>query len=301
MQIVHTPYRMFDRVRSFLAVMEEGSVNKAARRLGIAQPTLSRHIQSIEQETGGALFERGTKGMAPTDLGFFVRDRLKPLLVEYDMAKADIRAFAEGRHLQLRIGYIGLAAARFLNPALTELRKTHPDIKLLLFDQTPSEQLKALRNGHLDVALIGQEAAALGEDFYKRRAAKLGVCVVLPDSHPLSRKSSISMASLKGEKFIGVSEEAVPGRNQWMTNLCAKAGFKPRFIALTKDVSETFTLITSEGAVTLLPDYIDSQAPPGTAYVHITDKWAHWSFYVLRQRGKGSPAARQLVDLILKI
>ncbi len=291
---------MFDRIRSFLAVMEEGSVNKAARRLGIAQPTLSRHIQSLEQETGGALFERGTKGMAATDLGFFVRDRLKPLLNEYDMATADIRAFADGRHLQLRIGYIGLAAARFLNPALAELRKTHPNIKLLLFDQTPSDQLKALRDGHLDVALIGQEAAALGDDFYQRRAAKLGVCAVLPDNHPLSRKSSAPMSSLKGEKFIGVSEEAVPGRNQWMINLCAKAGFKTDFIAHTKDVSETFTLVASEGAVTLLPDYIESHSLPGTCYVRISDKWAHWSFYVLRQRGKGSPAARDLVNRISK-
>jgi DNA-binding transcriptional LysR family regulator len=298
MQFVHIDCLMLDRIRSFLAVIEEGSVNRAARRLGIAQPTLSRHIQSIEQEFGGVLFERGTKGMAPTDLGFFVRDRFKPLLAEYDMARADTRAFAEGRHLQLRIGYIGLAAAQFLNPALASLRKEFPELKLLLFDQTPSEQLEALREGRLDVALIGQEAAALGTDFYQRRAARLGVVVALPEDHPLTGEVAVSMSSLMGEPFIGVSEEAVPGRSQWMKDLCARAGFKARFVAETKEVSETFTLIASERAITLLPDYIGPQSPPGTRFVRVSEKWAHWSLYVLRQRGRGSPAARRLVDLI---
>lgn len=289
---------MLERIRSFLAVMEEGSVNRAARRLGVAQPTLSRHIQSLEQEMGGPLFDRGTKGMAPTDLGFFVRDRFKSLCAEIDMARADIRAFAQGRHYQLRIGYIGLAAAKYLNPALNELRKSFPDQKLLLFDQTPLQQLEGLRDGSLDVALVGQEAAALGDDFYQRRAAKLGVIAVLPEEHPLSGEQSVQLISLKGDSIIGVSDEAVPGRNQWIRDMCAKAGFKASILAHTKDVSETFTRIVSEGAVTFLPDYVTPNPPPGIRFVRISDKWAHWSLYVLRQRGRGSPAARKLVDFI---
>lgn len=291
---------MLDRIRSFLAVLEAGSVNRAAGQLGIAQPTLSRHIQSLEQEIGGPLFERDNKGMLPTDLGFHLRDSFEPILKNYDLALADACAFAQGRQQQLRVGYLGLAATKFLSPALSKVKAAHPDIQLLLFDQTPVEQLDALKAGKLDVALIGQEGAAQTNEFYKRRAAKLGVCAVLPSEHPLAQSPTLSLSQLKGDHFIGVTPKDVPGRNAWMTQLCSRAGFKPRFIKNSESVTETFTLIAGEQAVTLLPDYVSIQPPPGVVFCRLTDKWACWELFVLRQRGRGSAAARQLVDWIGK-
>lgn len=289
---------MLERVRSVLVVLEEGSVNRAALRLGVAQPTLSRHVQSLEQELGAPLFERGPKGMQPTDFGYFLRDKFAPILKQWDLTRADVSAYAQGRSNQLRVGYIGLAAAKYLNPALATLKREFPDLKLLLFDHTPFEQIQSLREGHLDVAIVGQEGAAMAEDFYQRSPARLGVCVTLSMDHPLSSRESFSLSELESERFVGVSEKAAPGRNNWIVQLCAKAGFKPQFIAETNTVSETFTLVASERAVALLPDYVDGSPPPGIAYCRLSDKWASWKLYVLRQRGRGSNAARRLVDLI---
>ena len=300
MHFSYTPVLMLKRIRNLLVVMEEGTVNRAARRLGVAQPTLSRQIQSLEQEFGAQLFERGSWGMRPTDLGFYVRDIFSPIISDYDLAAAEIHAFAQGRHQQLRVGYIGLAAAKYLNPALAKLKLEFPDLKFLLFDQTPLEQVKALHEGQIDVAIIGQEGAALADDFYQRCSARLKVIVVLPIDHPLSSQTSISLSELGSELFVGVAEEAVPGRNNWITHLCSKAGFSPRFIAQTNDVSETFTLVASERAVALLPDYIEGVPPPGITYSRLSDKWARWSLYVLRQRGRGSAAGRRLVEIIGK-
>jgi len=289
---------MLGRIRSVLAVLEEGSVSRAARRLGVAQPTLSRHIQSLEQEIGAPLFERGSWGMRPTDLGFQLRERMGPVLKHYDVARAEVMAFAQGRHQQVRVGYLGLAAARFLNPALRALKEAHPDVKSVLLDQTPAEQLQALREGTIDVALIGQEGAALAEDFYQRCPVRLPVCVVLPIDHPLCGQEVFSLKKLIGESFVGVSDEAVPGRNRWITDLCVKAGFRPRFIAQTQTVTETFALVAGEGGVALLPDYLEGSAPPGVAFRRLSDRWARWGLFVLRQRGRGSPAARFLVDVL---
>ncbi len=289
---------MLARLRSFLAVIAEGSVNRAALRLDVAQPTLSRQIQSLEQEIGGPLFERGPHGMQPTDLGFFVRDKFTPVLKSYDLACAEAIAFAQGRHTQLRVGYIASAAARFLNPAIRSLKEEFPDLKLALFDQSPAEQLDALRRGTIDVAMIGQEGAALARDFYQRCRARLPVCVALPADHTLAGQTSFPLAALKSELFIGVSEDSVPSRNHWITQLCARAGFRPRFAANTANITETFALVASEGAVSLLPDYLNGAPPPGVAYRRLSDKWARWDLTVLRQRGRGSAAARRLVDLI---
>ena len=291
---------MLERIRSVLAVIEEGGVNRASRRLGISQPALSRQIQSLEQEIGAPLFERGSWGMRPTDLGFFVRNRFAKLIQEHDLAVAEAMAHAQGRHQQLRIGYLGLAAARFLNPALAILKNEFGEMKLLLFDQTPMEQLHALREGRLDIALVGEGDAGPTDDFYQRRAATLGVCAVLPADHAAVRGESVSLALLRNERFIGVAETAAPGRNRWMNTLCAKAGFKPRILAQTENVGETFTRIAAEGAVTLLPDYLTGPPPPGVACVRIAERWAVWHLSVLRQRGRGSPAARRLVELLVR-
>ncbi len=289
---------MLERIRSLLTVLAEGSVNRAARRLGVAQPTLSRHIQSLEQELGAPLFERGSWGMRPTDFGFFVRDKFAPLVRDHDFARAEALAFAQGRHQQLRVGYIGLAAARYLNPALASLRREFRGLKLLLFDQTPAEQLQALREGRIDVAVVGQEGGVLGEEFFRRQAARLGVRVALPADHPLAALPSLALVQLKRERFVGVSEQAVPGRNKWIKQLAAKAGFRPRLLADSGSITETFALIAGEGAVALLPDYLDGSPPPGITYVVLSDKWATWTLYVMRQRGRGSAAAIRLVDLI---
>ncbi len=285
-------------VRTFMTVMEEGSVNRAAARLGVAQPTLSRQIQALEQEVGGKLFERGSWGVRPTDLGFKLREVMAPVLKSYDQAWAEVSAHAQGRNTQLRVGYIGLAATRFLTPALAKLREEFPDLKLWLFDQTPREQLTALRAGEIDVALIGQEGAALADDFYKRKVRRLGVCVALPSDHPLAGAESLSLSALAGSSFIGVSESVLPGRNTWMTALCAKAGFKPRFVAQSMEVSETFARVVGESAVSLLPDYAESTPLPEVVFRRINDPWATWDFYVLRQRGRGNAAIRRLVELV---
>ena len=298
MHFLYTP-KMLNRIQSMLAIMAEGSVNRAALRLGVAQPTLTRHIQSLEQEIGGALFERNVRGMRPTALGFFVRDQFEPIIKSYELAQAEAVAYAQGRHEQLRIGYINSAAQRFLTPALAELRKLLPDLKLILFALTPMEQLEALRAGKIDVALIGQEVATLADDFYLRNAGTLGVCAVVPADHKCAGMKTISLSSLANDRFIGVAEAVVPGRSTWISGLCAKAGFKPNFIAKTSHVTETFTRIAADNAVTLLPDYLSGNPPPGTAYCRLTDKWANWKLSVLRQRGSGLKAARTLVELIV--
>lgn len=289
---------MLKEIGNVLVVMEEGSVNRAAKRLGMAQPTLSRHIQALEQELGAPLFERGAWGMRATDFGFFVRDRFGPLVRDYELALAEGLAFAKGRHGQLRIGFIGSAAAKYLNPALAVLKREHPTLKLFLFDQTPFEQLRSLREGNIDVAIIGQDAAAQGEDFYQRCAARIGVLAVLPADHPSGGQASLRLADLKGERFVGVAEEAVPGRNAWIKTLCAKSGFRPSLIANTHSVAETFALVSGENAVALIPDYWDGQAPPGVCFVPLSDRHADWKLMVLRQRGAGQSGARRLVDLI---
>jgi len=289
---------MIELFRSFLLVLEEGSLNRASARLQTTQPSLTRQMKALEHEIGGPLLERMTSGVKPTSLGNEIASKMGPLLESYDLALAEFRRLARGQSAELRIGYIGSAAHAYLNPALGALRRQHPESKVKLFDFTPCEQMKALEDGEIDIALIGQEGASLSKEFYTRRIATLGACVALPSDHPLARKKELRPADLKGEVFVGAPENEVPGRNQWVARICRKGGFRPKFTVEGHSIGESFSLVASEGAIMILPDYFAQKPPPGTILLPLIDGSATWDLLLIWQRGRASKVLKAMVALL---
>ncbi len=289
---------MIDRIRALLTVLEEGSVNRAAVRLRITQPALSRQMQALENDIGGKLLERETSGVKPTALGHAMVKSMRPLVENYDAAMAELRRQARGERSELRVGYLISAAQSVLTPALARLRKSHPQVKLKLHDLSPREQIDGLRSGELDVALIGQEGAVAAREFYSATLCSLGVCVAVADSDELAAQKKIALKELKGRSFIGIDEDQMPGRNQWMAALCKAAGYKPRFAVIVDGVTNVLSLVASENAVTLLPAFFREFKHPGVVFVPVPDTRAKWDFIVLWQRGKVPASTRALVNAL---
>lgn len=289
---------MIDRVRALLTVIEEGSVNRAATRLRITQPALSRQMKLLESEVGGKLLERETSGVKPTGLGHVLVKVMRPVIGSYDAALAEVRRQARGSRSELRVGFLISAAQPILSPAVERLRATYPEMKLKLHDMSPREQIDALKSGELDLALIGQEGAIAARDFHSLKICSLGVCAALSTSDPLASRDRISLKDLARHDFIGVDEEQMPGRNRWITSLCRAAGFKPRFIAIPDGITHVLSMVASESAVTLLPGYFKANTHPGIVFVPVSDPKARWDFIVLWQRGKTPAITTALVDAL---
>jgi DNA-binding transcriptional LysR family regulator len=294
----HSLGGIMDRIRALLTVIEEGSVNRAAVRLRITQPALSRQMQALENEIGGKLLERETSGVKPTGLGHALVKSMHPLVTSYDAAMADLRRQARGERAELRVGYLMSAAQAILTPALTRLRKVQPDLKLKLHDMSPREQIDGLRSGELDVALIGQEGVVAAKEFHSLKLRSLGVCAAVSSSDILATQKRITLKQLKGRDFIGVDEHHMPGRNRWMAALCKTAGFKPRMAVIVDGITNVLSLVVSESAVTLLPDYFLKSSHPGITFVPVSDAEARWDFIVLWQKGRASTSTRALVDAL---
>ncbi|MHA3772678.1 LysR family transcriptional regulator [Verrucomicrobiota bacterium sgz303538] len=289
---------MLAQLRSFLVVVEEGSLNRAATLLRISQPALSRQMQALEAEIGGRLLERTSSGVQPTDAGHALAARMRPILSEYEAAMAEARRLVRGQKEQLRIGYLASAAQQYLTPALTALRRAHPEVKVSLMDLSPGEQMHALRKGDLDVALIGQEGCLLARDFYTRKLATLSVVAVVPADHPLAKRKRVHLEELKGERFIGAPDSDMPGRNRWITELCRNAGFRPKFVQDADSLSHSLALIASEGAVTLFPDYLRNYPAAGIAMIPVEDRDATWDFLVVWQRGRTAGPLAALLEAL---
>ncbi len=287
-----------DLLRSFLAIVEDGSLNKAAERLRVSQSTLTRQMQTLEDEVGGRLLERSKTGVALTAAGYTLHDRARPLLNAFDAALVETRKVARGKSSQLRLGYMMSAAADYLHPALTALRRAHPEVKVILRDLSPGEQIAALRRGELDLALIGNPGTYLAREFFVRRLASLPVLVALADNHPLATAATVRLADLRREIFVGALEQDMPGHNKWLVQLCRRAGFRLRGVLDSDSLSHGLATIVSEGAVALLPEYAAQMRVPGVVFRPLRDANVKWDLAFVWQRGKTSIPVRAMLDAL---
>lgn len=289
---------MLERIRTLMIVIDEGSVNRAAARLRISQPALSRQVQWLEREFGGKLLERESSGVKPTGLGHSLIKSMTPVLRAYDAALVAARRQARGQLSEVRVGYLISAAQAVLAPALESLRLSHPGVRMRLFDMSPREQIAALRAGEVDVALTGQEGLVAARDFHSLTLCSLGVCVALAMRDPLAARENLMLRDLKAHDFLGVDEHEMPGRNPWIAALCRKAGFKPRFIGSVDGVTHLLSRVASDTCVTLLPDYFLDSGHPGVLFRAVRDTHARWDFILLRQKGRMTPAMRASVEAL---
>ena len=288
------------QLRAFLAVIEEGSLHRAATRLSVSHSALSRQMQALEHELGGKLLERSSTGVQPTAGGYALAARMEKLLVTYDSAMLEVRRLVRGETERLRIGYLASAYEEYLAPALKRLCQLHPRIKVKLFDLFPGEQITALRRGEIDVALTQEIGDLLGRDFYARELAATESIVSLPAGHRLASRKQVEIAELENETFVVGTEDRVPGYRRRLAQICRNCGrFRPKVIDNSGDLSSKLAMVANEDAVALLPAYMRHQASPGVVIVPVADARATWKLFVVWQRGKTAGPLLTLLDSLL--
>lgn len=286
-----------DLLRSLFAVVECGSLSKAAGQLRVSQSTVTRHIQALETEIGGHLLARGHHGAALTAAGHALVKGMRPLVTKADGVISDVRKLARGQSASLRVGYLMSAAAEFLTPAIAALRESHPEIKVRLVDLSPAEQIRALRDGELDVIMLGNLNADIPREFYVRRIATLPVMVALPAAHPLAQPESLTLGDLRHELFIGARADTIPGFNHWIKQACRPFRFRPRFVEDATSMTHTLTLLVAENAVTLLPSLAAGLRVPGVVFRPLRAPRLRWELQLAWQRGRITEPVRELVNV----
>lgn len=277
-----------DLLRSFFAVVEHGSLNKAAAHLRVSQSTLTRQMHALEHDVGGRILERGASGVALTASGRLLFDGTRPLMAKFDGLVEEVSKLARGQSATLRVGYLMSAAGEYLSPALATLRRTNPEVKVRLVDLSPGEQIEALRKGTIDLALVSGVKAVVAREFFVRRVAVLPLIVALPETHRLAARAELRLTDLRGENFIGANDRDMPGNRQWLVQLCRRARFRPRFVAESESLTQALALVVAEHAIALLPAYSASARVPGVAFRPLRAAGATAELLVAWQRGKAT-------------
>ena len=215
-------------LRYFQAVAEELSYSRAARRLRVAQPALTRAIQEIEAQLNAPVLERTRHYVRLTPAGTTLLRESSLLLERWDESLARVRRTAAGEEGELRLGYIGPPTQLFLGRLLAEYRGLFPKVSLHLEERTPERVWEMVAKGRLSMALTRPVALSegLGLRTLLLREERLGVAL-RPD-HPLAGHSVLPWTSLTDTPLLVLARREGIGLHDAVLAGCRNAGFAPR-------------------------------------------------------------------------
>jgi DNA-binding transcriptional LysR family regulator len=234
-------------LRYFQAVAEDLSFSRAARRLHIAQPALSRAVKQLESTLGVAVFERTRHHVRLTPAGAVLQRETGVLLEQLEESLRRVRGTAAGEEGDLRLGYIGPPTQPFLGRLLREYRKRFPRVALHLEERTPERVWEMVAKGRLSAAITRPVHAheALGLRTIVLREERLGI--VVPSGHPLAGRKSVLWTMLKREPLIVLARREGMGLHDAVIAGCRRAGFTPR-LAHTPSLIGTVMSYVEAGA-----------------------------------------------------
>lgn len=254
-------------LRYFIAVAEENHFGRAAERLHMAQPPLSRAIRQLEAALGVDLLERTSRRVALTPAGAAYLHEAREVLGAVDAARARARRVADGREGRLTVGCVGSATYSLLPALARALRAELPNVEVRFRgEMLAPDQVAALRDGALDLGLLRHtEGLAPGLRVTVLREDRLLVAV--PQDHALATRDQVAIAELEHEELVLHGGSAGSAMRRLVTSLCEEAGFAAH---VAHEVAETSTLLTFVAAglgIAVVPEPTALLGVPGVVHV----------------------------------
>lgn len=254
-------------LRYFVAVADELNFTRAAEKLRLAQPSLTRQIRSLEAELGVRLFDRSRNRVVLTEEGRnFLADARRLVALSVESVRA-VQRFSRGESDQLNLGYLFKFNFDLLPATLRTFSVRCPEIAVNLFDLSPAAQLRALEARKIDLGFVGlHPGTSPASPLVWERVARHRIVVALPAHHPLARKHRIPIADLRSVFFVAMSDETHPGSRAWLNGLCQPGGFSPRVLQDVDLETGLMTFVAEGLGVTLAREQIRNLPHRGVVF-----------------------------------
>jgi DNA-binding transcriptional LysR family regulator len=289
-------------LRYFTAVAEESTLVAAAKRLGVAQPALTRQIHALERELDVELLDRGPKGTTLTPAGEVVVASARHVIRQVDAAVERARAASRGLagRCVLCAGARPLASG-FVARLLARLGTQYPDIDLGVIEGTLLRQFRALQVGEADMGIGVPPPSTFPELASETLHLSIFDAALIPDANPLSRRSSLEIGELAPETFLSWGSNAAADIRRLIQREFKRIRFAP---AATRELDEVFSMSAAVAAGrgwTLIPDDAHSLAPSGTTVVPLTDFALPVPLALLWRVSEQRPVVRTVLDVIRQL
>ncbi len=255
-------------LRYFVAVAEELSFRRAAQRLHLSQPTLTRQMQALEEELRVRLLERNRRRQVVlTAAGQSLLADAQQVLATVAAAGRRAQRAAGQERNQLNIATIAALSAAFLPGCLRAFRAEFPEVEVRLFELERAEQLAALREGRIHAGIFPCLGAALEPGLESQIVWTCPMLAVLPAGHPLAKRPKIGghrldIRALAGEVLVIPSPEGAPGYLERLNRICEAANFRPASLRPVDGADNVLGMVAAGYGVAILPEVLVGDASP---------------------------------------
>lgn len=286
-------------LRYFVAVVEEQSFTKAAERLFIAQPPLSRQIQNLENELGVQLFERGSRPLQTTTAGQFLYQHALKLLSNAEEVKSMTKRIGLIERT-LTIGFVGSLLFGLLPRIIYLYRQQHPHLNIQLVELSTTEQIQALKEGRIDV---GFGRLRISDPAVKRvLLRKENLVVAAHSSHPLTQRvEGVHLADLVDEKLFVYPNTPKPNFSTQLMNIFAEHSLVPKHIRELREIQLALGLVAAGEGICIIPASADTIRFPHLLYIPILDSGAVTPIFITARAMDNSADLQSLFDSIYQV
>ncbi|HBT56840.1 MAG TPA: LysR family transcriptional regulator [Pseudomonas sp.] len=256
-------------LRYFIAVAEERHIGRAATRLHISQPPLTRQIQQLEEELDVQLFTRTPRGMDLTPAGELLLEEARNIRSIVEQAAERTQRAGQGKLGRLDIGIFGSAILDTIPAMLLKFRNAFPEVKVMLHNMTKDAQIAALRQRRIDIGF--NRFIEASDDIVNEIVLTERILIALNEHHPLARQPEVPFSVLQDSPLIVFPTGPRPSFIDKVMHMCHQKGFTPQ---IAQEVGNTLTgvaLVASDFGVCAVPESATMLALPGVVYRPILD------------------------------
>ncbi|WP_367772838.1 LysR family transcriptional regulator [Flavobacterium sp. WC2421] len=285
-------------LKYFLKLAEELSFVRAADKLFISQPPLSRQIKELETEVGATLFERNNKRVVLTDAGKYYQKEIQELVQNLDRINANTKKISENQSGEFRIAYVSSTFSGDISALIQYLSKQYPYVNFRLYEVPTVKQIAALEEGKIDFGII---RAPL-------HSYKIESQLWFKDSFSLvfnRNKYNITLEEeleyLKDETFVFFNREYAPNFHGILLEICAKYGFEPKVVHESNNISSIIQLVKNGLGISIVPTSIlKSYDYPELRYVELNKVKLYTDILLATAKGNQSEIVQSAKGFLMQ-
>ena len=283
-------------IRYFLAVAEELHFRKAAERLFISQPGLSRQIKLFEEELGVVLFERHNRKVVLTKVGEYLKVEFSLQLKTLSHTLENAKLLHDGKKGALKIGYVGSAMQDVIPNLLLRFEKNHPNILFNLKEIDNQKQIEGLLSFSLDVGFVRLERVPRTLEI--KSILKENFCLVLPENHLVNENNFKSLAQFKEESFILFDSKYSASYYEKVMQIFDDCGFTPLISHNTIHSSSIFKLVENNFGISIVPKSLAQKRSHKIKFIELDMIAQKTTLSVIWNKKNTNPILNDVLELL---
>ena len=285
-------------LRYFVTVAEERGITKAAARLHVSQPPLSRQIRDIEEELQTPLLDRSAKQIELTVAGKVFLKEARAVLKRMDEAVLRIRSLTGQCIEELRVGYAPTPTTELLPRVLKVFRKAHPKVRVSLFDLTTNEMIRGLKARELDVALVVRPPLKANDGLMFEALDELPIGLMVSNDHRFARRTSVTLAEALREPIVAYIRDGYSDYHHWLNTVVRQMKCKPRIVTSVDGAASLMAAVQAGQGVAFGPPAYAVVAGSRAKFVPLQPAAPPIELGAIVRRGRSSPELKGFLQAL---